>query len=126
MTIQLKDAKRYIDNAKEILSEKAGELDNKRYADKKYVRMAGNTAYNGVLEALDIIVPPLPKNKRKSAEYYQVQLAQKDKKLLSLYNEAYYILHLSMGYDGLLTKAVSKAGIGVAEEIIQRVTKYQA
>lgn len=126
MTAQLKDAKRYIENAKEILSEKAGELDNKRYADKKYVRMAGNTAYNGVLEALDLVVPPLPKNKRKSMEYYQVQLSQKDKKLLNLFNEAYYILHLSLGYDGLLNKAVAKAGLSTAEEIIQRVNKYQA
>ncbi len=126
MTAQLKEARRYIENAREILNDKAGELDNKHYADKKYVRMAGNTAYNGVLEALDRIVPPTQRKKRKSAEYYQLHLAQKDKKLLHLYNEAYYILHLSLGYDGILNKAVAKAGISTAEDIIQRVSKYQA
>ena len=76
MKEELKEAKRYLVNAKEILKEKAGKKD-RFYADKKYVKMAGNTAYNGVLEALDIIVPPPPKGKRRSITHYQEYLAQK-------------------------------------------------
>ena len=119
----IEEAKRYIDNAKEILSTKAGK-DNNHYSDKKYVRMAGNTAYNGVLEALDVIVPSLPKRKRKSVEYYQMELAKKDKKLLVLYNDTYQILHLSLGYDGNLNVAVVKAGMEAAEELIEKVGRF--
>jgi hypothetical protein len=125
MNAQLEEAKGYVDNAREILKEKAGKKDN-HYADKKYVRMAGDTAYKGVLEAVDTIVTPLPKQRRKSVEYYQAELAKRDKKLLQLYNDAYNILHLSVGYDGILNANVVKEGLNVAEEIINRVGKYVA
>ena len=52
---QIAEAKRYIDNAKDILREKAIKEDG-YYQDKKYIRMAGNTAYSGVLEALDAVI----------------------------------------------------------------------
>jgi hypothetical protein len=39
----IQEAKRYLANAKEILSEKAGK-DGNYYSDSKYVKMAGNTA----------------------------------------------------------------------------------
>ncbi len=42
---------RDIDNAKTTLSEKAGKVGN--YSDAKYVRMACNKAWNGVLLALN-------------------------------------------------------------------------
>jgi len=45
-------AKRYLDNAKEILREKALK-DDGYYQDFKYVKMAGHTAYTGILLALD-------------------------------------------------------------------------
>src|SRR5437879_5173116 len=117
MKDELKEAKRYLLNAKEILREKAGKQD-RFYLDKKYVRMAGNTAYNGVLEALDAIVPSPPKGKRKSIEHYQNHLAKKDKKILALLNDAYNTLHLAMGYDGNLNSLVIKGGLDTADEII--------
>ena len=46
------EAKRYITNAKEILREKA-QKENGFYADSKYVKMAGDIAYKGILVALD-------------------------------------------------------------------------
>jgi hypothetical protein len=49
------EAKRYISNAKEILKEKAIKEDG-FYKDRKYVKMAGHTAYAGVLVALDSIL----------------------------------------------------------------------
>jgi hypothetical protein len=48
----IREAERYLQNARQILSEKA-EKDGNYYNDGKYVRMAGNTAWNGVLIALD-------------------------------------------------------------------------
>lgn len=51
----VQEAKRYLDNAREILREKARK-ENGYYQDRKYVRMAGNTAYNGVLVALDSVL----------------------------------------------------------------------
>lgn len=48
----IKEAERYLLNAKQILSEKAGK-DGNYYENPKYVKMAGNTAWSGVLVALD-------------------------------------------------------------------------
>lgn len=44
------EARRYVQNAKDLLEEK-GKLDveTQLYKDRKYVRMAGNTLWNGVL-----------------------------------------------------------------------------
>ncbi len=47
-----KEAYRYLENAKEILRTKA-KKDGKFYDDAKCVRMACNTAYNGLLIALN-------------------------------------------------------------------------
>jgi hypothetical protein len=125
MKDEVKEAKRYLINAKEILRYKAGKKD-RFYGDKKYVRMAGNTAYNGVLEALDIIVPSPPKGKHKSIEHYQHYLAKKDKKILGLLNDAYNTLHLAMGYDGNLNVLVVKGGMDTAEEIINYISSKAA
>lgn len=50
------EARRYVQNAKDLLTEKA-DLDNETqlYRDKKYVRMAGNTLWNGVLLILEAV-----------------------------------------------------------------------
>ena len=48
----IKDAYRYLDNAKEILSTKA-KKSGKFYDAPKYVRMACNTAYSGLLIAMN-------------------------------------------------------------------------
>ena len=108
------EAKRYIENARAILTTKA-EKEGGFYQDRKYVRMAGNTAYNGILVALDAIVPQ-PAKGRKSVEYYQRNI--KDGKLITLFNAAYDTLHLAMGYDGNLSVKVAQEGISLSEKII--------
>ncbi|WP_448529646.1 DUF5618 family protein [Raineya sp.] len=50
----IEEAKRYVANAKAILAEKA-KIEGKYYNDPKYVRMAGNTLWNGVLIALEAV-----------------------------------------------------------------------
>jgi hypothetical protein len=111
------EARRYLSNARDILSEKAGK-DGSYYTDRKYVRMAGNTAWNGVLVALDEVIPA-PKKGRKSVEHYQRGIS--DGKLLRQFNTAYEILHLFVGYDGTLDYSIVQRGLTLAEEIVQYV-----
>ncbi|QRR03794.1 DUF5618 family protein [Dyadobacter sandarakinus] len=110
------EARRYLSNAKEILREKAIKEDG-FYKDRKYVKMAGHTAYTGVLLALDCAFGQKKKG-RKSVDWYKEELAGTDRKILSNFLVAYDILHLSMSYDGILSAAVSKEGLDVAERII--------
>ncbi len=120
MNVHIKEANRYLANAKEILVEKAGR-ENGSYVDKKYVRMAGHTAYMGVLQALDQLIPNVKKGKRKSVEYYQRTLATHGKKLLSEFNELYNVLHLYISYDGVLNAKIVNAGMAMAKEFIQKI-----
>jgi uncharacterized protein (UPF0332 family) len=116
------EAIRYMDNAKVTLK-KAGK-DEKFYTDRKYVRTACGTAYNGLLIALDgyLLLKGIKKTKgRKSIEYYQKQFGQMDRKLLSYINDAYELLHLNGYYDGTLNITVIKAGFDDAYEIINRI-----
>jgi hypothetical protein len=50
----VEEARRYVDNAKKLLVEN-GDLDTEThlYGDRKYVRMAGDTLWKGVLHLLD-------------------------------------------------------------------------
>ncbi|MBO9616060.1 MAG: DUF5618 family protein [Dyadobacter sp.] len=113
------EARRYINNAKKLLREKAGK-ENGVYQDRKYVRLAGHAAYLGVLVALDKLFD-VKKGTRKSVEWYQEQLRKTDRKLLDSFNSAYDTLHLAMGYDGNISAGVSADGITTAENIINWV-----
>ena len=117
------EAHRYIDNAKEILREKAHK-DDKYYQDAKYVRMAGNIAYSGVLIALDELLGAKRRG-RKSVEWYKEELSKIDKKILNSFNIAYEALHLVMGYDGVLSAKIAAVGLEEAETIINWVETRQ-
>ena len=119
----IEEAHRYIDNAKQILKEK-GHKEEGCYQDKKYVKMAGNTAYSGVLEALDGYFG-IKKKGRKNVEWYQEELGKMDRKMLNTFNSAYNMLHLLMGYDGELDSKVCMAGLEKAEQIIHWVETKQ-
>ncbi|MCE6992539.1 DUF5618 family protein [Dyadobacter sp. CY323] len=115
----VQEAKRYLDNAKEILREKAKKEDG-FYHDKKYVKLAGHAAYTGVLVALDALFEN--KNKgRKNVEWYLEKIGRMDRKALASFNAAYDTLHLAMGYDGNTAADVSTAGIKLAESLINWV-----
>ena len=126
-----KEAYRYIDNAKEILSKKA-KKDGIFYSDAKYVRMACNTAYSGLLIALNdlfkykgVTFPNKTKKRRQgvSADFYRENLAKINKKKLKEYNSAYNYLHLLGGYDGDLIVNTSKTGLMLATSIIDWIDK---
>ena len=119
----IEEAHRYIDNAKQILREKAHKEDG-LYIDKKYVKLAGHAAYTGILVALDGLFG-IKKKGRKSVDWYQTELGKIDKKTLHRFNSAYEVLHLSMGYDGVSNAKVASAGIEDAEKIIAWIETKQ-
>jgi len=120
------EAMRYMDNAKESL-QNARKEDN-FYHDKKYVKTACGTAYNGVLVALDgylQLKDIKPKGKeRKSIEYYQENLGKIDRKLLNYLNSAYEILHLWGYYDGITNAKVINEGFEDAYTIIEKIKPF--
>ena len=111
------EARRHIDNAKSFLSNNAKKEDG-LYHDKKYVKIAGHTAYTGILVALDELLGEKKKKTRKSVEWYQKELSGLDKKVTSDFATAYEILHLAMGYDGAQSAKLAKIGMEEAEKII--------
>ena len=118
----IEEALRYVDNAQDILRTN-GDLDPEThsYTDRKYVKMAGNTLWNGVLFILDTVFH-VKKNKRHRPDIsdYQQAVGSRDKKLLVFLNNGYEIMHLYMGYDGILDKKVCDQGLLIAREIIDR------
>lgn len=114
----IEEAKRYLQNAKDILKEKAGK-EGKFYTDAKYVKMAGNTAWNGVLVALDYAFGFKKEKGRKDIKDYKEMASKFDKKLLMYVNEGYNTLHLAMGYDGNKIYQTCASGMEIAEDIIK-------
>lgn len=115
------EALRYIDNAKQILREKALKR-NHFYTDAKYVKMASHIAYTGVLLALKIKVKstnfPPPKNERWDYYYFVDFLRSKNNTILKYLNEVYNILHLYGGYDGGCHYKTIQTGLDLAIKII--------
>jgi len=124
----IREAERYLQNARQILSEKA-EKEGDYYNDSKYVKMAGNTAWNGVLVALDAVLPVranLKKGQRPDFQDYQKAIAQKDGKMTRPLLGAYESLHKTMGYDGNPVYKVVQSSLEQANIIISWAnTQYQ-
>lgn len=118
------EAKRYLDNARTILREKALKEDD-LYIDRKYVKLAGHAAYTGLLVALDCFFG-IKTKKRKDVSWYKEQLASVDKKVLNNFVSAYELLHLYMGYDGAREAGIAQLGLKRADEIIQWVEQRTA
>ena len=104
----IKEARCYVDNAREILLER-GKLDDEgfQYEDEKYVRAAGNYLWLGVLMALDgVFHVREDRRTRVNIDAYQEAVSKRDLKLLSWLNEGYEIIHLYMNYDGNSNKGL--------------------
>lgn len=108
---------RYLNNAKDILSNHAKKEDG-YYQDKKYIKLAGHAAYSGVLVALDEAFN-IPKKGRVSVDWYRQEIIKHDKKILNYFNEVYEQLHLVMGYDCFGKEKTIKEVFEVAEKIIE-------
>jgi hypothetical protein len=98
----IREAERYLQNARQLLSEKA-EKEGDYYNDSKYVRIAGNTAWNGVLIALEAVLnvrTGLKKGQRPDFKDYQAAITKKDAKMSRPLLYTYESLHKVLGYDG--------------------------
>ena len=121
----VEEARRYVDNAKTLLAEN-GELDveTQTYGDRKYVKMAGNTLWCGVLYILDAVFH-VRKDRRTRVhiEDYMEAINKRDGKLARLVYTAYETMHLYMGYDGSRDKALCASGFRLANDIIDRCAR---
>ena len=115
-----KEALRYLENADNILKNNTTINNLGFYNDAKYVKMAGHTAWAGVLVALDPLHKPLGKGKRKSVDTYRDVIKGK---FMNVYNSAYNYLHLYMGYDGELSTVTKKTGFEYAKILIEWAKK---
>ena len=124
----IREAERYLQNARQILSEKA-EKDGDYYNDRKYVKMAGNTAWNGVLHALDAVLPVranMKRGQRLDFKDYQEAIAKKDNKMIHPLLAAYEMLHKSLGYDGVADYKIVQLSLDKAKIILDWADKqYQ-
>ncbi|MBQ5957773.1 MAG: DUF5618 family protein [Bacteroidales bacterium] len=115
------EAHRYVENARETLKNNAKlDPETNSYTDRKYVKAAGHYLWNGVLIILNTVFHVNEKKGRVNIDDYRMAVGPRDRKLLASVNNAYDILHLHMGYDGVLDKTVCNEGIRLANEIIDR------
>ncbi|MDI9338866.1 MAG: DUF5618 family protein [Alphaproteobacteria bacterium] len=122
-----KESMRYIKNAEEVLATKA-DKNSMYYRDKKYTKMACDTAYNGVLLALKEYLR-LRNNPIKKAKYQRINIdafkqkfsEMKDYEMQNYLKSAYNILHLYGYYDGITDIVVINSGIKFAKVIIEKI-----
>ncbi len=118
----IKEARRYVDNAYEVLNEK-GQLDEDgiAYQDEKYVRAAGNYLWLGILMALDTVfhVREDRRTRVHINDYYEA-ISKRDGKLNDWVYDAYGIIHCYMNYDGNPSKKLCDSGFEYANRIIDR------
>ena len=119
------EARRYFTHAEEILRTKAGRA-NGRYTDPKYVKMAGHTAWDGVLVAVDeyMVRKGIEKTKgRKDRTWYLTELSKLNRRIAQSFSDLYSALHLSMGYDGLPLRKPIKSYLEEARNLIRLCEK---
>ena len=118
MANPIEEARRYVANAEEVIKKADYDPELKRYTDGKYVKMAGNTLWNGCLVALDALLGISKRKGRPDIDKYTEAARKRDKKLLAFVVDGYSTIHLCMGYDGNKSKKVCDAGFDYANAII--------
>jgi len=124
----IEEAERYMQNARKVLSEKAEKQGN-FYQDKKYVKAAGNYAWNGVLVALEAVTEVrknLKKGQRLDFKDYQNAVLKKDRKMNIPLLAAYDSLHKALGYDGNNNYVIVQESLKQGQSIIDWAAKYYA
>jgi hypothetical protein len=123
----MKEALRYLNNAKELL--KSVPIEDNFYTDIKPVREAFATAYLSILEAINEVLikrgltkKELPRSVDAYRKALQKYLAVHDGKLLREFEMLYDALHIAGYYRGLIydvnmVKDAFKAAKGFIEKI---------
>ncbi|MBI4690189.1 MAG: DUF5618 family protein [Nitrospirae bacterium] len=98
----MREAIRYLNNAREILGKSP--IENDRYVDVKYVKSACGVAYLGLLKAIDeyllskgLSQKELPKKEQEYKKALQKYASPYNGKLLTEFNRLYDELHIA-GY----------------------------
>ncbi|GAB4340873.1 MAG: hypothetical protein OHK0038_20410 [Flammeovirgaceae bacterium] len=123
-----KDALRYLDNAEECI--KKAKLDPvlKLYMDKKYVRMAGNTIWNGCLVALETLFGTKKDLKELSKDYVVWQhyrdAYEKKGGGKHFFETAYLKTHILMGYEGKASQSDFLDVVKWSKIIIENCKKW--
>jgi len=123
----MREAIRYLNNAKEIL--KSAPIEDNAYTDEKYVREACGTAYLAVLKAIDgyllnkgLTKKELPKSVDGYRKTLQKYLAVHDGKLTREFERLYEELHIAGYYRGLLGHVnVVKDALKAARVFIEKI-----
>ncbi|MCX5884362.1 MAG: DUF5618 family protein [Proteobacteria bacterium] len=122
----MKEALRYLNNAKEIL--KSAPVEDNTYTDIKPVREAFATAYLAILEAINehllkkgLTKKELPKSVEAYRKALQKYLAVHNGKILRDFDKLYDAIHIAGYYRGLIydTRAV-KNYFQAAKEFIEK------
>lgn len=116
----IEEARRYVSNAATVILRANYDPEMRRYTDGKYVKMAGNTLWNGCLIALDALFGINKRKGRPDIDKYKKAASERDKKLLAFIVDGYNTMHLAMGYDGIKQKKICDTGFELANEIIDR------
>jgi hypothetical protein len=119
----IEEARRYVANAKEVIKKANYDPELNIYTDGKYIKMAGNTLWNGCLVALDAVLGIRRGKGRPDIGKYRDAAAKRDRKLMAAIVAGYNTMHLSMGYDGTKGKKICDAGFEYADAIIDRCAK---
>ncbi|MBE0427328.1 MAG: DUF5618 family protein [Nitrospirae bacterium] len=125
--MQKKEAIRYMENAKKILSNSP--VEDNVYTDIKYVKSACGVAYLGVLKAIDeyllskgLTAKELPRKAEEYEKALQKYASVHDGKLLKQFDRIYNELHIAGYYRGLLKGADTvKDAIKAAKEFINKL-----
>ena len=119
----MKEALRYLQNAKEIL--KKAPIEDNRYADVKYVREACGTAYLAVLKAIDeyllrkgLSKKDLPKSVAGYRNALKKYLSVHNGKLLRAFEDLYDELNIGSYYRGILHS------VGVVKEAFEAARTF--
>jgi hypothetical protein len=119
-TNPIQEANRYLANARQILSEKAGKEGN-YYSNSKYVKLAGHAAWSGVLIALDAalqVKKTMKKGQRPDFQDYQAAIAKKDAKMTKPLLWAYESCRKVLGYDGNSVCKIVQGSLEAAKDVI--------
>jgi hypothetical protein len=119
------EAIRYMDSAKDVL-QKARKEDDGLYRNRKYVRIASGTAYNGMLVALDawLNVNGVATPKRhswKSVFFYKGTLPLQDDVISDCFDKIYGVLHWAGYREGVRDAELIEAGFKYAYTIIDKI-----
>lgn len=123
----MREALRYLNNAKEIL--KSAPIEDDTYTDIKPVREAFGTAYLAVLESINeklarkgLTKKELPKSVDAYRISLQKHLAVHDGKLLREFEKLYDMLHIAGYYRGLLyDRQVVREALKAARAFIEKM-----